>query len=104
MHLYSVYSLSSFVFYFMPLGNYALGRDTWIISIENDGASHRAVDGDKSKNWGSMSCTATRNEQFPWWAVSLGEEKKIGRVEIISRNVQGAQSLQYINLLPTSLH
>ena len=70
-------------------GNLALGRDTWISSTESGGASHRAVDGNRKKNWGANTCTMTKWQEKPWWAVNLGSELKIGRVEIISRQSYG---------------
>jgi hypothetical protein len=51
------------------------------------GLASYAVDGVADGDWTHKSCAHTENESPAWWAVDLGEETKVGRVRITSRNM-----------------
>jgi len=46
-----------------------------------------SMDGVADGDWTHKSCAHTENELPAWWAVDLGEETKVGRVRITSRNM-----------------
>ncbi|XP_035686749.1 uncharacterized protein LOC118422970 [Branchiostoma floridae] len=75
--------------------NLALGKRTKQSSFWDAGYSQNAVDGDRSTNWYSGSCTHTEaslrdnvwdvGTTNPWWYVDLGSSYPIGKVVIVNR-------------------
>jgi len=66
--------------------NLALGRPSWQSSMQYGGHASRAVDGriDQDYNQGG-SCTHTRRDRTPWWAVDLGQTYTITTVTVYNR-------------------
>ena len=61
--------------------NIALDKPTFQSSeLDSGGESFRAVDGDESTVYGNGSCTHTRAEVNPWWAVDLLSYRLVERV------------------------
>ncbi|XP_035685656.1 uncharacterized protein LOC118422245, partial [Branchiostoma floridae] len=75
--------------------NLALGKRTKQSSLWDAGYSQNAVDGDRSTNWYSGSCTHTEvtlrdnvwdiGTTDPWWYVELESSHPIGKVVIVNR-------------------
>ena len=60
--------------------NLALGMPTNQSSIESNGASARAVDGNQAINYGSNSCSFTKKDNPSWWKVNLTAEYNIKQI------------------------
>jgi hypothetical protein len=54
-------------------------------STAEGGVAFRAIDGNAHTNWGSNSCTHTKNEVNPWWQVDLGSTQAIKAVQVTNR-------------------
>ncbi|XP_078597307.1 uncharacterized protein LOC144873631 [Branchiostoma floridae x Branchiostoma japonicum] len=65
--------------------NIASGRAALQSSVARGGSPGRAVDGNRSPQWKSKSCTATINENDPWWYVDLGYAVTVDHVAIVNR-------------------
>ncbi len=66
--------------------NMALGKSTWQSCTAWSGDSSRAVDGITDGNYGNNSVTHTCGSSAQdYWAVDLGGQKDIGRIEISNR-------------------
>ena len=65
--------------------NIALGKPTFQSSIEYNGDSSKAVDGDRTTNFQAGSCTHTLSGKRAWWAVDLEQRYLISRVGITNR-------------------
>ena len=61
--------------------NLAVGQPTWQSSTENEATSDRAVDGNTDTG-GRSSCSRTRIEGSPWWAVDLGGDFQITHIVV----------------------
>ena len=68
-------------------GNIARGKPTFQASTGYSGVSSRAVDGNKDTHYGGGSCTHTKIEVNPWWAVDLqwSGVHVVGQVNITNR-------------------
>ena len=49
------------------------------------GSSSNAVDGNTNTNWGGKSCTHTKKEHSPWWAVDLQSSYDVDSVKVYNR-------------------
>ncbi|XP_040399697.1 fucolectin-1-like [Cygnus olor] len=49
------------------------------------GAAANAVDGNRDSNWRHGSCSHTRREHEPWWAVDLGGRHAVAAVLVKNR-------------------
>ena len=66
--------------------NLAYQKNTSQSSTLNDnGASGHAVDGDSNTDWTEGSCAHTRDEKQPWWRVDLGNVELVNEVYIVNR-------------------
>lgn len=66
--------------------NLALNKPTWQSSVEYNGISGLAVDGNPLlTDWWSWSCTHTSYESLPWWAVDLRNAYRLTTVKITNR-------------------
>ena len=72
--------------FFLEKPNIALGKPAYHSSNYDSAAvAGRAVDGNRNGNWADASCTATREQKYPWWAVDLGREMSVLEVMISNR-------------------
>ena len=65
--------------------NLAYNKPTDQSSTGAGGNSNRAVDGKIITNYPSGSCTHTRDENFPWWRVDLGQVEPVSEVYVVNR-------------------
>ncbi len=66
--------------------NVALGKPTSQSSTHyNGGVSSRAVDGNRSGNWGDASITHTTTQSNPWWWVDLQSSYEILSINLYNR-------------------
>jgi len=79
--------------------NIAPGRPVYQSSIYNHHAvPNAAVDGNTNGVWGALSCACTKSEVNPWFAMDLGKERTVYKVEIFNRKDCCPDRLTGINL------
>ena len=72
-------------FFFLAI-NLALNKPAFQSSDHtNMGVASKAVDGITDTNFHAGHCSHTQINYNAWWAVDLGEERKIAAVEITNR-------------------
>ena len=49
------------------------------------GKAGRGVDGNANSQWGGASCTHTQITPQAWWAVDLGTQSTVTRIEVVNR-------------------
>lgn len=69
----------------VPSSNIALNKTATQSSNYDYATADRAVDGNTSGEFGHGSVTHTQNDYRSWWMVDLGENYKIGDIEIWNR-------------------
>ena len=67
--------------------NLAYQKKTNQSSIDFEGVSSRAVDGNSNTNWYDGSCVHTTSEKQPWWRVDLGKVELVNEVYVVNRGV-----------------
>ena len=65
--------------------NLALRKPTKQSTVNKNGLSGRAVDGNTDSNFSSNSCTQTANTKGNWWQVDLGSVYDIREVAVTNR-------------------
>ena len=79
------YSCFVMISMFVIPDSIAHGQTTFQSSTAAYGVSSRAVNGNKNTIYNEGSCTHTRNEDTPWWAVDLQWNRLVGEVYITNR-------------------
>ena len=70
----------------------------WSKDIDHADAD-RAVDGNRNQIMAGKSCSQTKSENNPWWAVSLASTINVGVVAITTRGDSGDEGQLYSHIL-----
>lgn len=54
-------------------------------STLHDASAARAIDGDRSGNYGKRSMSHTQTESYPWWTLDLGSDHVVDRLVVYNR-------------------